>query len=94
MSAGRKTVGPALVDRVGKETEPYVLHRILRAIADVEYADGVPVLIRVIEVPSASTVESAMQALYVLTGERFRTREQWAAWYRAKYREWRSKQPP
>ena len=94
MSAGRKTVGPALVDRVGKEKESYVLHRILRAIADVEYADGVPVLIRVIEVPNASTVEAAMQALYVLTGERFKTREQWTRWHQTKYREWRSRQPP
>jgi hypothetical protein len=94
MSAARKTVGPALVDRVGKETESYVMHRILRAIADVEYADGVPVLLRATEVPSASTVEAAMQALYVLTGERFRTREQWAAWYRTAYPQWRKKQAP
>jgi hypothetical protein len=93
MSAGRKTAGPALTDRIGKERESYVLHRILRAIADVEYADGVPALIRVLEVPSAATVEAAMQALYVLTGERHKTREAWAQWYRLKYPEWRRKQP-
>ena len=94
MSAARKTVGPALVDRLGKDREPYVMHRILRAIADVEYADGVPALLKALEVPSQTTAEAAMQALYVLTGERFKTREQWSQWYRAKYPEWRRKQAP
>lgn len=93
MGVSRRLLGPALVERVGKEREGYVLRRVLRAIGDIGWADGVPTLVGALESPSLETAEAAMSALYVLTGERFGKRERWEEWYRTRYAVWRSKQP-
>lgn len=92
MGPARRIVGPALVDRAGKEREGLVLQRILRAIADVGWADGVPTLVAALEAPNMTTAETAMQALYVLTGERHTRREAWLQWYRTQYPAWRARQ--
>jgi hypothetical protein len=91
MASARSTAGPALADRVGKEHDGLVLRTVLRAIGDLLYADAIPELIRVLEVPSRDTAEAAMQALYIITGEKFLRREQWVEWFRTKYPEWKKK---
>ena len=91
LASAKGTVGPALVDRIGKERDPKVLQRVLRSIGDLYYAEAVPDLMRVVEVPSRELAESAMQALYIITGERFLRREQWQEWYRTKYADWKKR---
>jgi hypothetical protein len=91
MASARATAGPALVDRVGKEHDGLVLRTVLRSIGDLLYADGIPELIRVLEVPSRDTAEASMQALYIITGEKFLRREQWNEWFRTKYPDWKKK---
>jgi hypothetical protein len=92
LSASRAQVGPALVARFGKEREAPVLHRVLRSVGEVGYVDGIPELIKVLEVPSLATAERAMESLYILTGERFRRKELWQEWFRTKYPAWRARQ--
>lgn len=91
MASARATAGPALVDRLSKERDPLVLKTLLRAIGDLLYADAVPVLITVLDVPSRETAEAAMQALYIITGEKLLRREQWVDWYRLKYPDWKKR---
>jgi len=91
LASAKGTVGPALVDRIGKERDPKVLERVLRSIGDLYYAEAVPDLMRVVEVPSRELAEAAMQALYIITGERFLRRDQWQDWYRTKYAEWKKR---
>jgi hypothetical protein len=92
MGPSKRLLGPQLTDRVSKEREGYVLRRVLRAIGDIGWAEGVPALIAALESPSLETAESAMAALYVLTGERFLKREKWVEWYRTRYPAWKAKQ--
>ncbi|HEX7896253.1 MAG TPA: HEAT repeat domain-containing protein [Planctomycetota bacterium] len=92
MGPSKRLLGPLLTARVGKEKEGYVLRRVLRAIGDIGWAEGVPALIAALESPSLETAESAMAALYVLTGERFLKREKWEQWYRTSYPGWKAKQ--
>jgi hypothetical protein len=93
MGPSKRFLGPILTERVGKEKEGYVLRRVLRAIGDIGWAEGVPALIAALESPSLETAESAMAALYVLTGERHLKRGQWEEWYRTRYPAWKAKQP-
>jgi hypothetical protein len=93
MGPSRRLLGPLLAKRVGEEKEGYVLRRVLRAIGDIGWADGVPALIAALESPSLETAEAAMAALYVLTGERHNKRERWVEWYRANFAAWKAKQP-
>ena len=93
MGPSKGLLGPQLTDRVTKEREGYVLRRVLRAIGDIGWAEGVPALIAALESPSLETAESAMAALYVLTGERHLKREKWAEWYKTRYAAWKAKQP-
>jgi len=90
LSASRSVVGPALVDRFGKERDGLVLQTVLRAVGDVGYLEAVPDLMKVLEVPSLAVSDRAMQSLYILTGERFLRREQWQEWHRTKYPAWRA----
>jgi HEAT repeat protein len=92
LSASRSVVGPALVARFGKERDGLVLQAVLRAVGDVGYIDGIPDLIRALEVPSLATAGKAVEALYILTGERFQKKEQWQEWFRTKYPAWRIRQ--
>lgn len=91
MSSVRSTAGPALVARLGKERDGLVYRTTLRAIGDLMYADAVPDLIQVLEVPSRDTVEKAMEALYIITGEKFLRKEQWMEWYRTRYADWKKR---
>jgi len=91
LASARPTLGPALVDRLGKEHDGKVLEKVLRSIGDLYYADAIPDLIRVLEVPSRETAEAAMQALYIITGEKYLRREQWIEWYRVKYADWKKR---
>jgi hypothetical protein len=91
LASAKSLVGPALVDRIGKERDPKVLERVLRSIGDLYYAEAIPDLIRVVEVPSREIAEGAMQALYIITGERFLRRDQWQDWYRTRYAEWKKR---
>jgi hypothetical protein len=93
MAPARAQAGPALVARIHQERDGTVLRTVLRAIGDLLYADGVPDLIRMVEVPNHDTAKAAMSALYIITGERFLRREQWTEWYRTKYPAWKRKQP-
>ena len=70
-----------------------MVRRVLRAIGDIGWVDGVPALMGALESPSLETAEAAMSALYVLTGERHTRREKWEEWYRARYAAWKAKQP-
>lgn len=92
LSASRAAVGPALVARFGKERDGLVLQTVLRSVGEVGYIDGIPDLMKVLEVPSLATAEKAMQSLYILTGERHLRKEQWQEWYRTKYAAWRVRQ--
>lgn len=92
MGPSKRLLGPALTARVGKEREGYVLRRVLRAIGDIGWTDGVPSLMAALESPSLETAEAAMAALYVLTGERYLKRERWEEWYRTRYAAWKAKQ--
>jgi hypothetical protein len=91
LASAKTTVGPALVGRLGQERDPKVLEKVLRSIGDLYYADAIPDLIRVVEVPSRETAEAAMQALYIITGERYLRRDQWQEWYRTKYADWKKR---
>jgi hypothetical protein len=93
LGGARQTLGPVLVGRLGQERDPLVQRRVIRAIGDLMYADGVPDLIRLLDVPSRETAEAAMASLYIITGERFLRKEQWLHWYQAKYPDWRRRQP-
>lgn len=92
MGPSKGLLGPRLTDRVTKEREGYVLRRVLRAIGDIGWAEGVPALIAALESPSLETAEAAMAALYVLTGERHLKRDKWVEWYRTRYPAWKAKQ--
>lgn len=89
----RTTAGPALLDRLGIERDPLVYRAALRALGDLIYVDAVPDLIKVLETPSRETAQVAMQALYIITGERFLRRELWVEWYRTRYPDWKKRQP-
>ncbi|MBI3858609.1 MAG: HEAT repeat domain-containing protein [Planctomycetes bacterium] len=93
MNSVRSTAGPALVARLGKERDGLVFRTVLRAIGDLLYADAIPDLIGVLQLPSRETVESAMQALYIITGEKYLKREEWAEWYRLRYPDWKKRHP-
>jgi hypothetical protein len=91
LASAKATMGPALVDRLGKERDPKVLEKVLRSIGDLYYAEGVPYLVRVLDVPSREIAEAAMQALYIITGMKYTKREQWMEWYRTGYADWKKK---
>jgi hypothetical protein len=91
MTSVRSVAGPALVDRLGKEKDGLVFRATLRAIGDLLYADAVPDLMKVLELPSRETLEAAMGALYILTGEKHLSREKWYEWYRTRYPDWKKK---
>lgn len=91
MTSARSVAGPILVERLGKERDGLVFRTVLRAIGDLLYAEGVPDLMKVLELPSHDTVEVAMQALYIITGERFLRKELWMEWYRTRYPDWKKK---
>jgi hypothetical protein len=46
---------------------------------------------KVLELPSRETLEAAMGALYIITGEKHLRREQWYEWYRTRYPDWKKK---
>jgi len=91
MSPVRSTAGPALVARLGKERDGLVYRTTLRSIGDLMYAEAVPDLVKVLEVPSRETVEKAMEALYIITGEKFLRKEQWLQWYATRYEDWKKR---
>jgi hypothetical protein len=91
LASARPTLGAALVDRIGKERDGKVLEKVLRSIGDLYYAPAIPNLIQVLEVPSREIADVAMQALYIITGEKLLRREQWTEWYRTKYPEWKKR---
>ncbi|MBV8881508.1 MAG: HEAT repeat domain-containing protein, partial [Planctomycetaceae bacterium] len=91
LASARPTLGPALVERIGKERDGKVLEKVLRSIGDLYYGDAVPDLIKVLEVPSREIAEVAMQALYIITGEKLLRKEQWAEWYRTRYADWKKR---
>lgn len=91
MTSARPTAGPALVDRLGKERDGLVFRTVVRSIGDLLYVEAIPNLMVVIEAPSRETVEVGMQALYILTGEKYLKREQWQDWYQRKYPDWKKK---
>jgi hypothetical protein len=79
------------VARLGKERDGLVYRTTLRSIGDLLYADAVPDLIKVLEVPSRETAEKAMEALYIITGEKFLRRELWVEWYQTRYADWKKR---
>jgi hypothetical protein len=91
MGSARSVAGPALVDRLGKEKDGLVFRAVLRAVGDLLYADAVPELMKVLELPSRDTLEAAMGSLYIITGEKHLRREQWFEWYRTRYPDWKKK---
>ncbi|HVE43392.1 MAG TPA: HEAT repeat domain-containing protein [Planctomycetota bacterium] len=91
MGSVRSVAGPALVERLGKEKDGLVFRATLRAIGDLLYADAVPDLIKVLELPSRETLEAAMGALYIITGEKHLSRDKWYEWYRTRYPDWKKK---
>lgn len=91
MAGAKQALGPALVDRIGKERDSKVLEKVLRSIGDLYYFEAIPDLMKVLEVPSREISESSMQALYIITGEKYTKREQWMEWYRTRYPEWLKK---
>jgi HEAT repeat protein len=93
MTSARAAAGPALLDRLGKERDGLVFRTTLRALGDLIYPEAIPDLIKVLEVPSRETVDTAMQALYIITGEKYLRREQWIDWYRTRYPDWKKKHP-
>jgi hypothetical protein len=92
MGSVRPTAGPALVNRLGKERDGLVFRSLLRAIGDLLYAEAIPDLIKILELPSRDTLEAAMGSLYIITGEKHLKREQWLEWYRTRYPDWKKKQ--
>jgi hypothetical protein len=91
LASAKLTLGPALTDRIGKERDSKVLEKVLRSIGDLYYADGIPDLMKVLDVPSREIAEAAMQSLYIITGLKYTKREQWMEWYRIGYPEWKKK---
>jgi hypothetical protein len=95
LASAKSEIGPALLGRVGQERDGKVLEKVLRSIGDLYYNEAVPDLIRVLEVPSRDVSEAAMQALYIITGEKLVRKEQWIEWYRTRYADWlKKKQKP
>ena len=91
MGSMRSVAGPVMVGRLGQEKDGLVFRATLRAIGDLLYADAVPELMKVLELPSRETLEAAMGALYIITGEKHLRREQWYEWYRTRYPDWKKK---
>jgi hypothetical protein len=91
MSPVRSIAGPALVGRLAKERDGLVYRTTLRSIGDLMYADAIPDLVKVLDVPSRETVEKAMEALYIITGEKFLRKDQWVEWYRTRYEDWKKR---
>jgi hypothetical protein len=91
MASVRSQAGPALVDRLAKERDGLVFRGTLRAIGDLLYADAIPDLMKVLEMPSRETLEAAMGALYIITGEKLLSREKWYEWYRSRYPDWKKR---
>jgi len=91
LASAKLTLGPALVDRIGKERDSKVLEKVLRSIGDLYYAEGIPDLMKVLDIPSREIAEAAMQALYIITGLKYTKREQWLEWYRVGYADWKKK---
>ncbi len=91
MGPARAKLGPALVDRLGKELDHAVVQRILRAIGDIRYEEAVPDLVRMAESPRASVSQAAIYALSRITGEKFVRVEDWREWYRTAYPAWKSR---
>ncbi len=95
LASARGEMGAALVYRIGKERDGKVLEKVLRSIGDLYYVEAVPQLMQVLEVPSREISEAAMQALYIITGEKLVRKDQWQEWYRSKYKDWlKKKQQP
>jgi len=91
LASSRTTLGPALVARLAKERDSKVMEKVLRSIGDLYYDPAIPELIKVLDVPSREMAEVAMQALYIITGEKYLRRDQWMEWYRTKYAEWKKR---
>jgi len=91
LASAKVTLGPELVGRIGKERDSKVLEKVLRSIGDLYYGDGIPDLMKVLDVPSREIAEAAMQALYIITGEKYLRREQWQEWYRTRYADWKKR---
>jgi hypothetical protein len=91
LASARATAGPALMERLGKERDGLVFRTTMRALGDLLYVDAIPELVKVLEVPSRETVDVAMQALYILTGEKFLRKEDWMTWYKTRYPDWLAK---
>ncbi|MBI4766358.1 MAG: HEAT repeat domain-containing protein [Deltaproteobacteria bacterium] len=91
MGPARAEVGPALVACLGKEKEVTVLRRVLQAIGEIHYEEGIPDLMKAIDSPSLTLSEAAMYSLYRLTGEKLLRKEEWQEWYRVKYPPWKSR---
>ncbi len=91
LASAKLTLGPALVDRIGKERDSKVLEKVLRSIGDLYYGDAIPDLMKVLDVPSREIAEAAMQSLYIITGFKHTKREQWTEWYRTGYADWKRK---
>jgi hypothetical protein len=85
----RARAGAALAGRIGKEKDLLVLRMVVRALGELGYADGVPALMQVLEVPSRDLVDGAMLALVQITGERLARKELWQEWYRTQHADWR-----
>lgn len=91
LASARNEMGSALVARLGQERDGKVLEKVLRSIGDLYYHEAIPQLMQVLEVPSREISETAMQALYIITGEKFLRKDQWQEWYRVRYPEWLKK---
>jgi hypothetical protein len=94
MGPARGVLGPALVACLGREKDATVLRRILQAIGEMHYEEGVPALMSTIESPNRTTAEAGMYALYRITGEKLTRREEWQAWYLQKYTLWKGRPKP
>ena len=91
MTVASRQAGKALVARLYKERDRTVLGAVLLAIGNLNYADGIPDLMKVLEHPRLTTAEKAMRALYRITGLRITSKLKWQEWYREYYEDWKRK---
>ena len=89
MKTASRQAGKTLVARIYKERDRTVLQAVLLAIGDLDYADGIPDLMKVLEHPRLTTAEKAMIALSRITRLRIRSKLKWLEWFRKDYERWK-----
>ncbi len=87
----RAKAGRALIEALKTERDHHVRPHIASSLGALVYVDGVPTLVASLEVPDYDYVETAMFALFQITGEKHMTADAWRRWFAKDYAAWKKK---